>query len=181
MFIAFLIGALLFIFGFKTYREYRVLAETPETPVRSIPMGLVRVRGTATGDDRLTSPLTGVPCFYYQVRLEKWVKKENESGKWEKVGTETGERPFYLDDGTGKVLVTPHGAQFEVRRTFHGEIGMESVHSRHVDPSLGVPGPTEQDLAAYVRGAVRGRARRWKRQTLPGPRPRRKLRASRKK
>ena len=45
LFIAFLIGALLFIFGFRTYREYRVLAETPETPVRSIPLGLVRGRG----------------------------------------------------------------------------------------------------------------------------------------
>jgi hypothetical protein len=152
LFIAFLIGALLFILGFKTYREYRVLAETPETPVRSIPMGLVRVRGTATGDDRLTSPLTGVPCFYYRVRLEKWVKKEKENAKWEKVGTETDERPFYLDDGTAKVLVMPHGAQYEVLRTFQGEIGMDSVHSRYVDPSLGVPGPSEQELAAYAKG-----------------------------
>lgn len=150
--IAFLIGALLFILGFRTYREYRVLVETPEAPVRSIPMGLVRVRGTATGDDRLTSPLTGVPCFYYHVRLEKWVKKENENGKWEKVGTETDERPFYVDDGTGKVLVTPHGAQYEVLRTFHGEIGIDSTHSRHVNPSLGIAGPSEQDLAAYVKG-----------------------------
>lgn len=151
-FIAFLIGALLFFLGFRTYREYRVLAETPETPVRSIPMGLVRVRGTATGDDRLTSPLTGVPCFYYHVRVDKWVKKENENGKWEKVSTETDERPFYLDDGTGKVLVMPHGAQYEVLRTFQGEIGMESVHARYVDPSLGILGPTEQDLAVYVKG-----------------------------
>ena len=150
--LAFLIGALLFIFGFKTYREYRVLAETPESPIRSIPMGLVKVRGTATGDDRLTSPLTGVPCFYYQVKLEKWVKKENESGKWEKVGAETNERPFYLDDGSGKVLVMPHGAQFEVLRTFQGETGIESVHSRHVHPSLGIPGPTEEDLVAYAKG-----------------------------
>ena len=75
------------------------------------------------------------------------MKKENENGKWEKVGTETDERPFYLDDGTGRVLVMPHGAQYEVLRTFHGEIGMDSSHSRHVDPSLGIPGPTEQDLA----------------------------------
>lgn len=154
LFIAFLIGVLLFILGFKTYREYRVLAETPETPVRSIPMGLVRVSGTATGDDRLTSPLTSVPCFYYRVQTEKRVKKENENGKWEKVGTETDERPFYLNDGTGRVLVMPHGAQHEVLRTFHGEIGMDSSHSRHVDPSLGIPAPTEQDLQAYVQGRL---------------------------
>jgi hypothetical protein len=110
------------------------------------------VRGKATGDNRLTSPLTGVPCFYYRVQLEKWVKKENQNGRWEKVGTETAEQKFYLDDGTAQVLVEPHDAQFEVLRTFHGEIGTDSTHSRHVNASLGVPGPTEQDLAAYVKG-----------------------------
>jgi hypothetical protein len=152
--IAFVVGALLFVLGFRTYREYRVLAETPEVPVRSIPMGLVHVRGKTTGDDRLTSPLTGVPCFYYRVQLEKWVKKENENGQWEKVGTETAERKFYLADGTAQVLVDPHNAQYEVLRTFSGEIGLNSSHTRSVDPSLGVPGPTEQELHAYVSGGL---------------------------
>jgi hypothetical protein len=149
--IAFAVGALLFVLGFRTYREYRILTDTPEVPVRSIPMGLVHVHGKTTGDDRLTSPLTGLPCFYYRVQLEKYVKKDKGS-EWEKVGTQTDERKFYLDDGTGQVLVDPHGAQYEVLRTFRAEIGPNSSRSRSVDPSLGVPGPTEQDLRAYVTG-----------------------------
>jgi len=151
--IGFLIGIVLFFLGFRTYREYRVIADTPLAPVRSIPMGLVHVHGNATGEDRLTSPLTGMPCYYFRVQIEHWVKKEKE-GEWQTLRTDTAERNFYLDDGTGKVVVNPHSAEYDVTRTFHAEIGPESSRSRHVDPSLGVPGPLEQDLRAYVMGDV---------------------------
>jgi hypothetical protein len=117
-------------------------------------MGLVHVRGKTTGDDRLTSPLTGVPCFYYRVQLEKWVKKENENGQWEKVGTETAERKFYLADGTAQVLVDPHNAQYEVVRTFSGEVGLNAGYTRTVRAGLGVAGPSEQELQAYVQGRL---------------------------
>lgn len=156
--IAFAVGALLFVLGFRTYREYRILADTPEVPLRSMPMGLVHVHGKTTGADRLTSPLTGVPCFYYRLHVEKYVKKDKGS-EWEHVLSETEERKFYLDDGTAQVLVDPHGAQYEVLCTFRAEIGPSSSRRRSVDPSLGVPGPTEQDLRAYVTGyASRARA-----------------------
>jgi hypothetical protein len=92
-----------------------------------------------------------VSCFYYRVQLEKWQKKDK-GGKWEKVRTETDERKFYLDDGTAQVLVDPHGAQYEVLRSFRGEIGPNSSRICNVAPSLGVPGPTEEDLQGYVRG-----------------------------
>ena len=71
LFIAFLIGVLLFILGFKTYREYRVLAETAGDSGSQYSYGVSAGAGTATGDDRLTSPLTGVPCFYYRVQTRK--------------------------------------------------------------------------------------------------------------
>ena len=50
----FAVGAILFFLGFRTYREYRVLIDTPFMPIRSIAMGLTHVRGKATGDDQLT-------------------------------------------------------------------------------------------------------------------------------
>ena len=155
--IGFLIGALLFFLGFRSYRELRVVADTPIAPVRSIPMGLVHIHGKATRGDPLTSPLTRVPCFYYTVQVEKYVKKENES-RWETVRTDTEGRPFYLDDSTAKVLVNPQGAEFDVPRTFHGEIGLHSSHSRSIDPTLGVAGPTEQDLFNYASGTSQARA-----------------------
>lgn len=40
----------LFFYGFRNSREYRLLADSPEVPIRSIAMGLVKVRGKAAGD-----------------------------------------------------------------------------------------------------------------------------------
>lgn len=147
--ILFFLGMFLFAYGFRTYRKYRLLEDTPEIPVRSVAMGLVHVRGKATGDDRLASPLTGVPCYYYRVELEKWTQSGKDE-KWETLRTDTEERKFYLDDGTAKVLVDPHSAEYDLPQTFRGEIGPKSGHAHYIDPSLGVAGPSEQDLRAYL-------------------------------
>ena len=71
-------GVILFLVGFLKYREYRVLADTPQIPIRSVSMGLSHVAGTSTGGQPLTSPLTQVPCYYYEVKVEKKVKKDNQ-------------------------------------------------------------------------------------------------------
>jgi len=149
--VALLIGVIIFFLGFRTYREYRILADTPMIPIRSAPMGLVHVRGKTRGEDRLTSPLTGVPCYYYRVHVEKWVKKDDKE-EWETVHNDIGECKFYLEDATGKMLVDPHNAEYELPQSFRAEIGPKSNRSRFVDASLGVPGPSEQNLRAYLTG-----------------------------
>src|SRR5271157_4830352 len=140
------VGLILFIFGFFKYREYRVLADTPQIPIRSVSMGLSHVAGTSTGGQPLTSPLTQVPCFYYEVKVEKKVKKDDQE-TWEETGTERAEVPFYLQDETGKVLVNPERAEYNLPRAFFGELRPPALLSfghapKSVDPSLGVPAPT---------------------------------------
>ncbi|MGD1105153.1 MAG: GIDE domain-containing protein [Terriglobia bacterium] len=151
-----LFGVLLFFVGFWKYREYRVLADTPQIPVRSVPMGLVHVAGTSTGGQPLTSPLTQVPCYYYEVKVEKKVKKDNQE-KWETTHTERAEIPFYLEDETGKILVNPQKAEYNLPRAFWGELRPPALLSfgnapRSIDPSLGVPAPTDEHLRAYLNG-----------------------------
>jgi hypothetical protein len=143
------VGTLLFYQGFRLYREYRILTDTPIMPIRSIAMGLTHARGKATGDDHLTSPLTGAPCFYYSVKVEKWVHRGKHSG-WDTVSSEMDHRPFYLDDGTAKVAVNPQMAEFDLPPTFRSELGAKSGRNRFVEPSLGVAGPSDQDLHAYL-------------------------------
>src|SRR2546430_11560150 len=46
-------GLYSFFKGFRVYREYRVIEDTPETPIRSVAMGLVAVRGH---DPRAAAP-----------------------------------------------------------------------------------------------------------------------------
>jgi hypothetical protein len=64
-----LFGILMFVLGFRIYRQYRIMADTPLMPVRSVPMGLVHVSGKSIGGNPLTTPLTQVPCYYYEVKV----------------------------------------------------------------------------------------------------------------
>lgn len=145
----FLIGALIFLWGFKAFRELRILEDIPLIPVRSVSMGLSRLKGKATGEDQLASPLTNQPCYYYRMHVEKWDEKGNESA-WMSYKAKTETRRFYLDDGTGRALVDPQGAEFDVEYTFHAEIGPHSKNTRYVNPSLGAAGLAEAELRALV-------------------------------
>jgi hypothetical protein len=150
------VGVILFIVGFLKYREYRVLADTPQVPIRSVAMGLSHVAGTSTGGQPLTSPLTQVPCYYYEVKVEKKVKRDNQE-KWEETSRERAEVPFYLQDETGTILVNPQKAEYNLPQAFGGELRPPALLSfghapRKVDPSLGVPPPTDDHLRAYLNG-----------------------------
>jgi hypothetical protein len=144
-----LLGFFLFYQGFRSYREFRIMEDTPIIPIRSIAMGLSHVRGKPTCDDHLISPLTGLPCFYYWVKVEKYAQSGKHKG-WVPVSNEMDRHPFYLDDGNSQILVNPLMAEFEVLPTFSHEIGPSSSRNRFVEPSLGVEGPSEQDLRTYL-------------------------------
>jgi hypothetical protein len=143
-------GAALFANGFWNYRKLRIIEDTPRVHIRSIPMGLVHVHGKVTGTSLLTSPVARIPCYYYRVQLEQW----NEYGKhqgWRTVNTETDQRTFYVDDGTGKVLINPQSAEFDLPSTYWGAFGRHASGGPYLDPSLGMAaGPSEQELRAHA-------------------------------
>jgi hypothetical protein len=142
-------GLGLFANGFWNYRRLRVIEDTPRIPVRSIPMGLVRVHGKVTGRFLLTSPVTRTPCYYYHVRLERWDSTGKSPG-WAIVHTEKDQRIFYVDDGTGKVLVNPQSAEYDLPSTYWAAFGPQARGGPYLDPSLGLAaGPSEQELRAY--------------------------------
>lgn len=145
------IGLLLFIAGFSAYREYRLVENIPEMPLRSIPMGLVRVRGKAQGDELLTSPLTRTPCFYYKVILGERLRDERGNDEWSEWTADVAEVKFNLVDSTGKALVEPHGAEHDLPEHFKAETGSGGKMKRQGDPSLGSePGPPESQLMEYA-------------------------------
>ena len=149
-------GIVLFIFGFRKYRQYRLLADTPQIPVRSVAMGLSHVAGTSTGCQPLMSPLTQVPCYYYDVKVEKRVKRDKDE-VWEETHHERAEVPFYVQDNTGKILVNPERAEYNLPRAFFGELRPPALLSfghaqKSVDPELGVAAPTDDHLRAYLSG-----------------------------
>ena len=115
-------GIYLFFKGFRIFRKYRVLADTPEIPIRSVPMGLVEIHGKARGDQLVTSPVTKTPCLFYKVDVERWVKDKN-GGHWAHAATNADGVNFYLEDGTGKVLVDARQAEYDLIRSGRVETG----------------------------------------------------------
>jgi E3 Ubiquitin ligase len=118
-------GIFWFFKGFKIYREYRVLADTPEIPIRSMPMGLVEIHGKAqlAVEKLVDSPVTRTPCLYYKVDIERYHRDSKGNGSWSHFKTSCDGAPFYLDDGTGKVLVNPSGAEYDLIQTIRRETG----------------------------------------------------------
>jgi hypothetical protein len=144
------VGVYFFIKGFRVFREYRVVGDTPAMPIRSIPMGLVHVRGKAMGERRVTSPVSGMPCFFYKVEIDRWETKDN-SGQWTHYRTDADGVPFHLADGTGKVVVDAHAAELDLLKA-----GMRKVDDTPHVSALSAPPPrsstvpTDDDLRKYV-------------------------------
>src|SRR5690348_3073485 len=114
-------GLFSFLRGFKVYREFRVIEDTPQMPIRSIAMGLVNVRGKAQGEEKILSPVTHSSCYFYKVDIEKW-KEEQRSAGWHHYRTDMDGVKFYLEDPSGKVLVDARGAELDLMKTCQHEV-----------------------------------------------------------
>ena len=144
--------------GFWLYRVRRLLKNTPQSAIRSLLMGFVHVRGNLTRDNPLTSPLTQVPCSYYQTLIRCWQSGSDKNpGHYKTTYQEQAEKEFYLDDGTGKALVNPRGAEYLLPELFHVEIGPKAVFGGGgfgkptIDPSVNLATiPSEQDVRGYL-------------------------------
>ena len=140
-------GVVSFFRGFRVYREYLLLQGTSEIPIRSMAMGLVRIHGKAAGDRLLTSPISHTPCCVYQVHIEKWRdgdEESHQSAAWLHYGSEAEGVPFYLEDSTGRVLVNPRGADYDIESTAVREA------SSAKPSSVVVNGASEADLLSYA-------------------------------
>ncbi len=148
-------GIVAFFQGFRAYSKSRLLQDTPGTPIRSIAMGFVRIHGKAKSDQLITSPVTHTPCCYYAVEIMKWERRtdtgsdsygaDEERGIWSHYGAEADGGWFYLEDSTGRVLVNPHGAQYQLEMTGIREVGSGATAS-----SFAAGGVSENELLAYV-------------------------------
>jgi len=107
-------GIFSFLKGFREYRKYRVVSDTPEIHIRSIPMGLVKVRGEARAEETLLSPITHTPCYIFKVVVEEWRSDSDGGGEWKHVATDAKGVKFYLQDVSGNVLIDPANAELDL-------------------------------------------------------------------
>ncbi len=160
-------GMYYFIKGFRIFREYRVLMDTPEIPIRSVAMGLVEIHGKAKIEQPVPSPVTRTPCCFYKVDIEHWVTDKN-GGHWSHVATDADGPKFYLEDPSGKVLVDAHQAEYDLLQTARVETGGGLASTlRRAFPSItgssaiGAAAVPASDLWSYASDAVSRRKHGW--------------------
>ncbi|HEV2350649.1 MAG TPA: hypothetical protein VG028_12470 [Terriglobia bacterium] len=156
-------GLFSFFRGFKIYREYRLLEDTPEIPIRSIPMGLAHVHGKALGDQLVTSPVTQTPCFFYKVDIEQYRVDSKGNGGWCKYATDLQGVRFYLEDATGRVEIDPYNAEYDLLQTCKRKtgggfgLGSRTISATAKNPALTLgPGADDAALFSYAQSVGRG-------------------------
>ena len=109
-------------------------------PIAELRVGAMAiVRGQVVPRDLIECPLTGDRGVYYHYTVEDWRQSQTVGlageGFWELNERDEAIAEFYIEDGTGRAVVSPHRAQVERGR---------GVSPRTID--LGIVGRRAQQL-----------------------------------
>jgi hypothetical protein len=152
-------GIYTFLKGFREYRKYRVVADTPAIRIRSAPMGLVQIRGEARGEETLLSPITRTPCYLFKVEVEEWHSGSRDGGEWKHVATDIQSVKFDLQDASGNVLVDatnaeldlPQGPLRDVRS--HASVASSNLIAQMAGAVASGAHATDMELLQYIEQA----------------------------
>lgn len=108
-------GIALLGWGFKEYRRRSLVTNTPTSRVRSLAQGLVELEGKALPPrgKKLYSPFSGEECVVYMYQVEEY-RQQGKHSHWETIDAGFSNSQFYLDDGTGQVLVDSEGCDLRI-------------------------------------------------------------------
>ena len=111
--------------GFMMINRKRLIQNMPTSTVRSIAMGLVELKGKAVAaKETLTAPFSAKKCFRYWWIVEE--RREDKDGHeyWRTISSGSEGVPFYLQDATGKVLISAEQAELDMPSTFQAGSGI---------------------------------------------------------
>ena len=121
--LAVLAGFLMFCYALLMLYYRRMVENMPTSRIRSLSLGMVELSGKTRRYYDLRTSATQTPCVFYNCRYYK-LKKTSEGSNWSLTrSVSSGKIPFYIEDDTGRVLVNPTGAVFNLSlatQTFSG-------------------------------------------------------------
>lgn len=129
------LGWIIIYGGINQYRSKMLIEDTPTSTARAISMGRVEVQGSSEPVDvPHEAPFSKDDCVFYRYHVDKYDQDEDGSeGTWLPVEIGTKPSRFYVNDGTGRVMVDPADAELDVRKqTWEvqaGETEPEAVQS----------------------------------------------------
>ncbi len=120
-----------FWFAFKAWARNRAVEDTPTSRIRSAAQGYVELsgRGILPPNSPTKGPLTGKPCTWWRYKIEER-GSSGRSRSWTTLQSDTSDVPFLLDDGTGRCLIDPRGAEVfaGARDVWYGPSEWPDVH-----------------------------------------------------
>ncbi|MGA9798872.1 MAG: GIDE domain-containing protein [Terriglobales bacterium] len=139
------IGVFLFFRGFPFLKRKQLIQDIPTSTVRGASLGAVEVSGRVVGPYTLIAPLSETDCFYYRA-VGRGSSKEEKDPREEILYA-----PFFLDDGTGRVMVDPRGAETELRATVDDDYSPSSgdAFTRHFLVRHGISSSLPAHLEEY--------------------------------
>jgi len=113
-----------FFKGFKRLYEKRLIENTPTSTIRGLAMGLVELTGKAEKIKTFRAPFSGSECVFYRYTVERY-QSSGRSGRWVLIASGDSQYcPFYLNDGTGKIMLLPQGAELIMPVNYEFKTGL---------------------------------------------------------
>jgi hypothetical protein len=107
------IMALLSLFAwYSALHRLRTVSGTPTSRIGSAAQGYTELIGRGGEEEApIYAKYSHLPCLWYRYKVEYRDSKNN----WHTEGTGESQAPFVIDDGTGKCIVDPQGAEIVTR------------------------------------------------------------------
>ncbi|HLP97131.1 MAG TPA: hypothetical protein VK149_01665 [Sideroxyarcus sp.] len=103
---------------YSALHRLRMVSGTPTSRIGSAAQGYAELIGHGSFDGTPTyAPYSHLPCLWYRYKVEV----RNRKNEWRVESTGESHAPFVIDDGTGKCVVDPQGAEIITRHkdTWH--------------------------------------------------------------
>src|SRR6202050_1005620 len=99
------LGPYFFWRGFLLLQHKRLITDTPRSTIRRRIVVRVEITGKAVGPYTLAAPLSHNDCLYYRLVIQSNPQGDLSNSIHEMC------TPMFLDDGTGTLMIFPHGSE----------------------------------------------------------------------
>lgn len=140
-----------FVFIWRNIHRARIIENTPTAKVRSAAQGYVELigKGVLLPGTPIEAPLTGKPCLWFRYKIEETQRDNdpaNRNARWETIASGVSDNLFGLDDGTGRCVIDPDGAEIEANEH---QVWYGNDRSPSHNPALTTVGGTLFGMGRY--------------------------------